>query len=146
MRNLIDLAETVKTPAETVRSEAMAYAETLGVQLELDLHERGELMLGIWRNEAPKGSGAKVMLKVNELADQHGVTIMLDVIRGEPKLVPYYWQFGYRGWTSGENDAKEKAEFAKYQDKWNAFAATEPDEDEYCVICMVREPNASPVA
>lgn len=149
---MISLAESAspRLTLEQIVDRAKAFAADRGVSLELDLHDHNTLMLGIWRTGehgggGQKGSGAEVMNYVCALADQNEVELMLDVIKSTPRLIEYYGQFGFRGWTEGEDDAQERAEWAAHKAEWDAFVATDPDEDDYIVATMVRPPHAKPV-
>jgi hypothetical protein len=83
--------------ARRVVLEATAHAASLGVDLHVDYDvERRRLSFSIYRNDAPVGSGAQAIRRLVDLADEADVEVTLDVMGSEPKLVEYYWRFGFR--------------------------------------------------
>ncbi len=147
MRDIIDIAEAYLSGPQRVIDAATAFAKERGVDLYLDLYRTNSLMLGIYRegaNAGPAGAGAEVMREVCRLADQNGVELVLDVDKSIPRLVEYYGQFGFRGWTEGEDDARERAEWARHRAEWEEFDKT-AEEDDYVVLTMVRQPGDRPV-
>jgi hypothetical protein len=139
MRELIDIVEgktTRRSPmrlrAAIVIKETLAYANSLGVEMHLDYDpERKRIMMSIYRRNAPPGSGAKAMQYMLNIADEQYVPIVLDVDKSTPRLIQYYWQFGFRAFSI--IPSIEKAEFEKHKIEWEAYEAEkrlDPDFDE----------------
>ena len=80
-----------------VAERAMRFAASIDVEMFVDWQdEQQRLTFMIRRNDAPKGAGARAILRLVELADADDIEISLDVLGSIPRLVRYYWRFGFR--------------------------------------------------
>jgi hypothetical protein len=75
------------------------WAETLGVSISMERDENGALFLSDLARErsdaSTRGNGARVMEKLCELADAHGLPFETSYMTDEPGLRAYYERFGF---------------------------------------------------
>lgn len=75
------------------------WAETLGVSISMDRDEYGALFLSDLSRDredaSTKGNAAKVMEKLCDLADAHGLVFETSYMTDEPGLRTYYERFGF---------------------------------------------------
>jgi hypothetical protein len=131
---------------KAVADEACAYAASIGVELHVDCDEvRNRVCFMINRNDAPKGSGAKALRRLVDIADAADVEVSLDVKESEPRLVRYYWRFGFR--LSAGDARSETTELSKLKQERERFLATNPRMEpvDFGVVTMWRDRWAKPL-
>lgn len=125
---------------ETIRAVMEQRAHDMGVELNID-DMNGRMAFAIARHDnASPGQGALVITELLKMADDADVEVYIDVRAGEPALLRYYHQFGFRlidgdcddeenevlaiaaereAWTAGGHDLDDLGVTTMFRDRWS---------------------------
>lgn len=131
--------------AEAVMEATIAFAGTLGVEF-VATWEMGRISFLIRRNDASPGAGAQVIRHLLALADANDIPVALDVLDSVPRLIEYYWQFGFRAFDDKEDHLVERECLEQFRKDRSAFLAL-PGRvpSDYGVTFMWRDRHAGPL-
>lgn len=119
-------------------------ADELGVEFHAD-YEAGRIMFSINRGSAAPGSGAIVIDALLRSADACDVPVVLDVKESIPRLVEYYWRFGFR--LIDGDAVSERAELDDLRRRRQRSIDRNPgNSEEYGVTTMWRDRYAGPLS
>lgn len=122
---------------------AESKADELGVEFHAD-YDEGRIIFSINRHAAAPGSGATVIETLLRNADAFDVPVVLDVKGSIPRLVEYYWRFGFR--LIDGDAAAERAELDELARERQKYAERNGgDTDNYGVTTMWRDRYAGPL-
>ena len=123
--------------------ESERHATSLGALLEIDWqpdHDGGRIAFALHRMHGPRGSGAQALRHMLGLADAADVPVVLDVMHSAPRLVRYYWDFGFR-LVSNDSEA-ELAEFELLEEELAQTKKRDGPEADLGVTFMWRDRGA----
>lgn len=97
MRSWMQLFNELYESSLDILKAAQGLAQKYGVKVDLSAEGPREIQL-IWieRTTGAKGNGGQFLADLIRLCDQQGVTIMLTVMDGHPKLIAFYGRAGFK--------------------------------------------------
>lgn len=96
--------------AHSVITSSTAFASNIGVDLIVEWQdEQGRLAFVIERQTGSLGAGAKAIAFLLRQADLARLPVVIDVIQSQPRLIQYYWQFGFACQSSTDQNLEQQA-------------------------------------
>ena len=130
-------------PIDEIISNITAYAETLGVSLIAEyLDEQGYLTFVVSRTGGAPGNGAVAIRYLARRARESNLDVSIDVAFSEPRLIRYYWQFGFR-LLDGSCMGEEEAELEKIEQERALYLERNGSLKDYGVTTMSLSKDAT---
>lgn len=115
-----------------------ARSSILSATLSVDSLEDGRMTFCVRRDEGSRpGDGAPIVGEFLEMADAADIEVFIDIRAGEPRLIRYYRDFGFR-LVDGDLE-REEAELRAVESERNAWTRRGRDLHDLGVVTMFRD-------
>lgn len=133
-----------KILARAIRYAMETRSMMMGAHLHAEETEDGRMTFSVERKaDGDPGEGARAIGEFFEMTDAVGIDVFIDVRAGEPRLLRYYRDFGFR-LVDGDHDTEE-AEVRAIEVERAAWMAKGHDIEDMGVVTLYRNQWAGPL-